>query len=127
MSAEIFRAISRLRSEGRILALATVIETRGSAPREPGAKMVVTADGLTIGTVGGGWPESEVQRAALDAIRAGVPRVCRVEMTADVAAIEGAICGGTMEVFIEPLGPFMPSAGMPVTSTAQLPESRRIG
>ena len=46
----------------------------------------------------------------MDVIRAGVPRVCRVEMTADMAANEGAICGGIMEVFVEPLGPGTTSA-----------------
>lgn len=105
---EIYRTIARLRSESQTVALATVVATKGSAPRGPGAKMVVTADGRTFGTVGGGWPESEVQRTAIEAIGAGVPRVCRVEMTADIATEEGAICGGIMEVFIEPLGPTGP-------------------
>ncbi len=117
---DIYRTIARLISDGQTVALATVIETRGSAPRGPGAKMVVTADGRTFGTVGGGWPESEVQRAAIDALHAGIPRVCRVEMTGCTAASEGAICGGTMEVFIEPLRPERPS------TTAQSSESRRI-
>jgi xanthine dehydrogenase accessory factor len=117
---EIYRAIARLISDGQTVAVATVIETRGSAPRGPGAKMVVTADGRSFGTVGGGWPESEVQRAAMEAMRAGIPRVCRVEMTGCMAANEGAICGGTMEVFIEPL-----RLGR-LSTMAQLSESRRI-
>lgn len=98
---DVCRTIARLRDEGQPAALATVVAKKGSAPREPGAKMVVTADGRIFGTVGGGCPEAEVQRAAMDVILAGAPRLVRVDLTADTAVDEGAICGGTMDVFIE--------------------------
>lgn len=83
-------------------ALATVISTRGSTPRKAGARMLVYRDGRTFGTIGGGCGESEVRREALNVIDEGVPRLYRVALDADTAADEGMVCGGVMEVFIEP-------------------------
>ncbi len=88
-------------------ALATIFRTKGSTPRKAGARMLVYRDGRTLGTIGGGCcGESEVRLQALDVIDEGVPRVHRVSMTADIAAAEGMSCGGTLEVFIEPVTTF---------------------
>lgn len=88
-------------------ALATIFWTKGSTPRKAGARMLVYRDGRTLGTIGGGCcGESEVRLQALNVIDDGVPRVHRVSMTADIAAAEGMSCGGTLEVFIEPVTTF---------------------
>lgn len=84
-------------------ALATVIHTRGHCPREVGAKMLVLRDGRTFGTIGGGCGEAEVLSRALDVMDTGVPVVHVVDLLDDPALEEGAVCGGKMEVFIEPL------------------------
>lgn len=100
---DLYREIARRRAGREIVALATVIKVKGSTPREPGAKMVVTADGRIFGTIGGGCGEAEVQQAALDVIGTRRPRLVHVDLTADTESITGAICGGTMEVFVEPV------------------------
>jgi xanthine/CO dehydrogenase XdhC/CoxF family maturation factor len=100
---EVFREIARRRPLGESVALATIVSTRGSTPRELGAKMVVAADGSIVGTIGGGCGEHEVWQAALEALRTGEPRMVLVDLTADVVSNEGAVCGGTMEVFVERL------------------------
>ncbi|MHB0876633.1 MAG: XdhC family protein [Anaerolineae bacterium] len=99
-----YREVARRLAAGERLAMATVVETRGSAPRQAGAKMAVTAAGGAIGTVGGGYPEHETTRVALAVIEEGKPRMLHLELTADVADRMGATCGGVMDVFVEPLG-----------------------
>ncbi len=100
---EIFREVARRTAEGETVALATIVETRGSTPRERGAKMMVTAEGRIVGTIGGGCGEHEVFQAALEVIRTGEPRLVEVNLTADMVSNEGALCGGIMEVFVEAL------------------------
>jgi xanthine dehydrogenase accessory factor len=101
---EVFREIARRVAEGETVALATIVTAKGSTPRGIGSKMMIAADGSIVGTVGGGIGEHEVWRAAPDVIRTRVPRVVHVELTNDSAAREGAICGGTMDVFVEAIG-----------------------
>lgn len=103
---EIFREMRKRLDAGESVALATVIEVKGSTPREAGAKMLVTSDGRIYGTIGGGCGEAEVWRSALDAIQAGGARVVTVDLTEDVdTSTRGAICGGTMDVFVEAIRP----------------------
>ncbi len=87
-------------------ALATVVERRGSAPRGPGARMLVWPDGRTLGTVGGGQVEHEVTQTALRCLRAGETSPClyRAMLDADVAALDGMACGGEVAVLIELIG-----------------------
>ncbi|TEB04568.1 putative xanthine dehydrogenase subunit A [Pelotomaculum schinkii] len=85
-------------------ALATIVKTRGSTPRKAGARMLVYGDGRILGTIGGGCGESEVRLAALGVIDENLPRMYKVSLSADTAAAEGMVCGGAMEVFIEPAG-----------------------
>ncbi|MDD4766334.1 MAG: XdhC family protein [Desulfotomaculaceae bacterium] len=88
-------------------ALATIFKTKGSTPRKAGARMLVYRDGRTVGTIGGGCcGESEVRVQAISVIDEEMPRIHRISMTADVAAAEGMSCGGTLEVFIEPVTMF---------------------
>ena len=102
---DFYRELARLRNTGETVALATVLSIKGSAPRGPGARMAVLSNGRILGTVGGGSPEAEVCEAAREVLREGRARVVHLDLTADVAAATGAICGGTMEVFVEPLRP----------------------
>lgn len=100
---ELLLEIARRRARGETVALATIVGTRGSTPRELGAKMMVAADGTIAGTIGGGCGEHEVLLAALDVIRTGRPRRVVADLT--TGGEEGAICGGVMDVFVEPIGP----------------------
>jgi xanthine dehydrogenase accessory factor len=82
-------------------ALITIIATRGSTPRKAGAKMVIWADGRTYGTIGGGCGEAEVRGRALQALDEQQTSLYTVRMLNDIAADEGMVCGGIMEVFIQ--------------------------
>ncbi|MCL5935418.1 MAG: XdhC family protein [Firmicutes bacterium] len=84
-------------------ALATVVRTKGSTPRKAGARMLVFRDGGVFGTIGGGCGESEVRREALNVIDENSPRIYKLSLDADTAAMEGMVCGGAVEVFIEPV------------------------
>lgn len=87
-------------------ALAILVKTQGSTPRKAGARMLVYGDGRMLGTIGGGCGESEVRLAALSVIDENLPRMHRVSLSADTAALEGMVCGGSMEVFIEPVSTY---------------------
>ncbi len=99
---EVFDAIARAITEGERIAVATVAHTRGSTPRRTGAKMVVREDGSFCGTIGGGCGESEVWAEAVEVARGGSARVVSVDLTNPLDG-EDKICGGVMDVFIEPL------------------------
>jgi xanthine dehydrogenase accessory factor len=93
---------ARLARDGRV-AVATVIERRGSVPREVGAKMLVSPLGETAGSVGGGCGEALVKREALEVLRSGRPTITRVDLTEPITDQSETNCGGIMEVFVEPL------------------------
>lgn len=80
--------------------LATIIEVRGSAPRKPGAQMLIFRDGQTVGTIGGGCAEAEVKRTARAVFSKGLPVTYTVDLTNAIAADEGMVCGGIMKVFL---------------------------
>ena len=94
--------VSRIMEEGETIAVATIVSTLGSTPREVGAKMVVTRSGEIIGTVGGGCGEAEVVRSAVQAIRERKPALVRVELMDDIESDSPAVCGGILNVFVEP-------------------------
>lgn len=96
-----FGEICELLSAGESIAIATVISTRGSTPREIGAKMVVRPSGAIIGTVGGGCGEAEVWRAAVEIIHSRKPRIIDVDLTQEISMQSDGVCGGIMEVFVE--------------------------
>ncbi|MGH9366861.1 MAG: XdhC family protein, partial [Thermoanaerobaculia bacterium] len=100
---EVLPEIARWRAEGKPVALATVIETWGSAPRAVGAKMAMTADGRIAGSVSGGCVESAVFEAGREALASGRPRLLHFGVTDDRAWEVGLACGGKIEVFVEPL------------------------
>lgn len=84
-------------------AVATVVRTRGSTPREVGARMLVTGNGAIRGTVGGGCGEAEVWGEAMDVLRTGTARLIEVDLLHDQDAEGGRACGGIMYVYIEPI------------------------
>ncbi len=92
--------------DGVAAALATIIESHGSTPRKAGAKMLIYRDGRTEGTIGGGCTEAKVRLTAFDVIDTDKACIEQVSMTADVAAREGMVCGGSLAVFIEPVTVF---------------------
>jgi xanthine dehydrogenase accessory factor len=84
-------------------ALVTVVGAQGSTPQRPGARMLVFADGSVSGTIGGGCVEAEMARRARLSIESGRPILTTYDLTPEQAGDEGLVCGGRMEVFIEPL------------------------
>lgn len=90
---------------GRCVALATVVETWGSAPCPVGSQMVVAADGGIEGSVSGGCVEGAVVGEALEATRTGRPRVLQYGVSGADAFAVGLACGGTIRVLVEPIGP----------------------
>jgi xanthine dehydrogenase accessory factor len=88
---------------GRPAALATVARRRGSLPMATDAKLLVDASGQRLGTIGGGCLEADVAAEALDVIAAGRPALVRHTLNSDVAGDLGLSCGGTVELFLEPV------------------------
>ncbi len=88
--------------------LATLVYRAGSAPRDVGAKMLLRADGSSIGTIGGGSVEAKVLKEAGRVIEAGQAKILNFELTAKDLAEEGSICGGNVKVFLEPLSSEIP-------------------
>lgn len=105
MEIDVFDEIQRLRQQGRKAALATIVQIRGSVPSFQTAKMLVRDDGSTLGSVGGGCVEAEVWAAAQDVIREEKSRVMTFDLTEESMAEGGLICGGKIEIFIEPILP----------------------
>lgn len=98
---------------GRTVALATVVAARGSTPRGAGSRMVVDPERGVLGTIGGGCGEADVLAAAPAVLRDGEPRLIRVELMDAVDSWSPAVCGGVMDVFLEPVGPHGASDGAP--------------
>ncbi len=95
--------IDRWRAQGNPVALATVIQTWGSAPREVGAKMAMTAAGEIAGSVSGGCVEGATFEAGSEVLASGRPRLLHFGVADDTAWEVGLACGGTIEVFVEPV------------------------
>ena len=102
---DLFEEIVKLRREGRRAALATIVNVRGSIPSFQTAKMLVRDDGSILGTIGGGCVEGEVWQAAREVIEEEKPRTLKFDLNNDPKYDTGLICGGTLEVFIEPVLP----------------------
>jgi len=93
---------------GKGAALATVIETWGSAPRRVGSQLAISGEGEIAGSVSGGCVEGAVVAEALDAIEAGTPVMLEYGVSDDDAFAVGLACGGTIRVLVEPVGSVMP-------------------
>jgi xanthine dehydrogenase accessory factor len=95
---DIFEEITLVKKSGTRAMLATVIESIGSAPGKPGARMIVKADGSTVGTIGGGAVEKKITEVALEGMQGGETKVIHYKLE-DL----GMACGGGMSIFLEPL------------------------
>ena len=91
--------------EGRVCALATVVGTLGSTPRKVGARLLLDPERGLTGTVGGGCGEAEVIDAARRVLESGTPERVAVDLTEDFTTWSPAVCGGTMDVFVERVAP----------------------
>lgn len=100
----IYQALAELEAENQTGALCIVVHSQGSTPRHESSKMLVYPDGSILGTVGGGEMESRVIAAALAAIEDGQPRILEYRMT-DPERGDPGVCGGKVEVFVEPVRP----------------------
>ena len=108
MNDEVFPAVTRALERGEPAALVTIVSARGSTPQRVGAKMLVFADGRTVGTIGGGCYENDAFGKAREALDAGRPRLVHYDLSDDIAEESGLICGGQMDVYIEPIEPAPP-------------------
>ena len=102
---DIYEEIVKLRRDGRKGALATIINVRGSIPSFETAKMLVRDDGSIAGTIGGGCVEAEVWQAAREVMEDTKPRTLSFNLNQNPKYDTGLVCGGTLEVFIEPVLP----------------------
>ena len=100
---EVFEAALQAEESGLPAALVTVVSTEGSTPQKAGAKMVVYADGRIVGTIGGGCVEAEMTWRARQVIETRRAEVAAYDLTPDQAGEDGLVCGGRMQVFIEPI------------------------
>jgi xanthine dehydrogenase accessory factor len=105
MNREVFAAVSDALERGEPSALVTIVSTTGSTPQRVGAKMLVFADGRMVGTIGGGCYENDAFWKAREAITSRTPQLVHYELSDDFAQETGLICGGQMDVYIEPLEP----------------------
>ncbi len=102
---DIYEQIVQLRREGRRGAVATITNVRGSIPSFQTAKMLVRDDGSIVGTIGGGCVEAEVWQAAREVMEEEKPRSLTFNLNNEPKYDTGLVCGGTLEVFIEPILP----------------------
>ena len=100
---DIYEAVDDYLSRGRSGALATIIKKMGAGPREEGAKMFVGDDGRLFGSVGGGCVEAEVWQAAKDVARRQKVKTLHYRLDGRTVADEGMICGGNVDIFLEPV------------------------
>ena len=100
----IFAEAERLLEKGEPFILATVVRTKGSTPQKPGAKLLVRWDGSAVGTLGGGCVEADVWAEAKTILEEkGGAQVRRFVLNEDIAAKDGLVCGGSMEILIDPV------------------------
>src|SRR5579864_6681942 len=102
---DLYEQIVQLRREGRRGAVATIVNVRGSIPSFKTAKMLVRDDGSIVGTIGGGCVEADVWQAACEVMESEKPRTLTFDLNQDPRYDTGLVCGGTLEVFVEPILP----------------------
>jgi len=102
---DLYEEIVRLRKDGRRGAVATIVNVRGSIPSFKTAKMLVRDDGSILGTIGGGCVEAEVWQAAREVMESEKPRSLTFDLNQDPKYDTGLVCGGTLEIFVEPILP----------------------
>lgn len=100
----IYQALAELQEKSEPAVLCTVVRSQGSTPRRTGSKMLIFSDGSTAGTIGGGELENRVVEAGLRSLIDGKPRLLEYDMS-DPAKGDPGVCGGHMEVFVDPVLP----------------------
>lgn len=103
-AAEIYEKTSRRVGQGSRAAMATIIRTKGSTPQQCGAKMVIFDDGSFLGTVGGGCVEADIYAEAKEVMRTGRAGLFNFNLAGDIEDDDGMVCGGNMDILIEPWG-----------------------
>jgi xanthine dehydrogenase accessory factor len=103
LSQEVFEALNRALEQGEDAALVTIVSSQGSTPQRVGAKMLVFPDGRMVGTIGGGCYENDAFWKAKEAIQTRKPLLVKYDLNDDFAQENGLVCGGQMQVYIEPL------------------------
>ena len=102
---DVFEEIVRIRKIGQRAALATIVHTNGSIPSYEASRMLIRDDGSILGTVGGGCVEADVWAAAKEVIQSEQPRKMIFNLNHEAGYDSGLICGGTLEIFVEPILP----------------------
>lgn len=102
---DLFEEIVRMRRAGQRGALATIVHTNGSIPSYESSRMLVREDGSIAGTIGGGCVEADVWAAAREVMQLETPRKLVFNLNNDASYDNGLICGGTLEIFVEPILP----------------------
>ena len=105
MNEEVLAAAADAMARGEAAALVTVVRANGSTPQRAGAKMLVFADGRMVGTIGGGCYENDAFWKAREAITTGRGTLLHYDLNDDFAQENGLVCGGQMDVHIDPLAP----------------------
>jgi xanthine dehydrogenase accessory factor len=100
---DVFEEIAEMRARGERGALATVVSTSGSTPGKETMRLLVRESGTTSGSVGGGCVEAEVVAAALEVLETETPRRLEFRLTEEATGSTGLLCGGVIEVFVEPI------------------------
>ena len=101
---DILKAAEEWRKDGREVALATVVETWGSAPRPVGSNLIIDNEGNFLGSVSGGCVEGAVVTEAMDVIENGKPKMLEFGVADETAWKVGLSCGGTIRVYVEKVG-----------------------
>jgi xanthine dehydrogenase accessory factor len=100
---KIFKEINKISSEGGRAVLATIVQVKGSAPREVGSKILIKEDGSLVGTIGGGTVEATICREAMSVLRQGKAKMLHFDLKGEEG--DEMLCGGEMDIFIEPVFP----------------------
>jgi xanthine dehydrogenase accessory factor len=128
---DLFEEIVRMRRAGQRGALATIVHTNGSIPSYESSRMLVREDGSSAGTVGGGCVEADVWAAAKEVMQKEAPRKLVFHLNNEATYDNGLICGGTVEIFVEPILPqpivFLFGAGHVSTAVAKAAQSAGFG
>jgi xanthine dehydrogenase accessory factor len=128
---DLFEEIVRMRRAGQRGALATIVHTNGSIPSYESSRMLVREDGSSAGTVGGGCVEADVWAAAKEVMQKEAPRKLVFHLNNEATYDNGLICGGTVEIFVEPILPqpivYLFGAGHVSTAVAKAAQSAGFG
>lgn len=108
---EIYQEMAKRLEQGARAAMATIIMTKGSTPQQLGAKLVVFDDGTFIGTVGGGCVEADIWAECREVMRTGRAGIFHFNLGGDYEDAEAMVCGGQMDVLIEPWSLQEPPSG----------------